>query len=159
MAAVSSNPAPVQGCRVELLGVMRYLALASPAYINRHLAGKPLDEALERAPVLVFNGKDALQARFLAQCSARTLEPPTHYIPSVHGFLEAAQRGIGWGMIPAILARKALAEGSVAEIAPGKYLDVPLYWHCWRLDSPVLKALTEAVRLAAADTLDRAVTD
>lgn len=154
MAAVSSNPAPVQGCRVEQLGVMRYLALASPDYAARHLAGRTLDEALERAPMLVFNGKDALQARFLAQCSARPLDPPAHFIPSVHGFLEAARRGVGWGMIPAILAREALVDGSVVEIAPGRYLDVPLYWHCWRLDSPVLKALSEAVRRAAAITLD-----
>ena len=93
MAAVSSSPVPVQGCRVELLGVMRYLALASPDYVVRHLAAKPVDEALAGAPVLVFNGKDALQARFLSLCSDHPLEPPVHFIPSVHGFIEAARRG------------------------------------------------------------------
>lgn len=155
MAAVSSSPVPVQGCRVELLGVMRYLAVASPDYVARHLDGRPRDDALGRAPMLVFNGKDALQARFLAQCSERSLDPPAHFIPSVHGFLEAARRGVGWGMIPAILAREALESGTLTEIVPGTRLDVPLYWHCWRLDSPVLKALSAAVRKAAADTLDQ----
>lgn len=157
MAAVSSNPAPVQGCRVELLGVMRYLAVASPSYMERHLSGKPLDEALGSAPMLVFNGKDALQARFLALCSERPLDPPAHFIPSVHGFLEGARRGVGWGMIPSILAREALENGTLVEIVPGRSLDVPLYWHCWRLDSPVLKALSDAVRRAAGDMLDGGV--
>lgn len=154
MAAVSSSPTPVQGCRVELLGMMRYRALASPDYVARHIAGRSLEDALEAAPMLVFNGKDALQARFLALCSARSLDPPAHFIPSVHGFLEAARRGVGWGMMPAILASEALKNGTLVEVAPGRHLDVPLYWHCWRLESPVLKALSEAVRRAAADTLD-----
>lgn len=154
MAAVSSSATPVQGCRVELLGVMRYRALASPDYVARHIAGRSLEDALEGAPMLVFNGKDALQARFLALCSARSLDPPANFIPSVHGFLEAARRGVGWGMMPAILAREALKNGTLVEVAPGRHLDVPLYWHCWRLESPVLKALSEAVRRAAAETLD-----
>lgn len=153
MAAVSSSPAPVQGCRVEALGVMRYLALASPEYVQRYLAGRPLDAALAAAPMLVFNAKDALQARFLALCAGTAAEPPTHFLPSVHGFLEAARRGIGWGMVPALLARDALAEGRVVEIVPGGCLDVPLYWHCWRLDSPILKTLTQTVRRAAAAAL------
>ena len=159
MAAVSSSAAPVQGCRVESLGVMRYRALASPAYVARHIAGRPLEDALEVAPMLVFNGKDALQARFLAMCSTRLLEPPVHFIPSVHGFLEAERRGIGWGMIPEILAREALGNGTLVEVVPGRHLDVPLYWHCWRLESPVLKALSDAVRRAAADTLDPETAD
>jgi LysR family transcriptional regulator, chromosome initiation inhibitor len=29
------------------------------------------------------------------------------------------------------------------------HLDVPLYWQCWKLDSPMVKAITDAVRAAA----------
>ena len=76
-----------------------------------------------------------------------------HFIPSVHGFIEAARRGLGWGMMPAILSREALKTGALVEIAPGRHLDVPLYWHCWRLESPVLDALSNAVRRAAASAL------
>ena len=101
----------------------------------------------------MFNAKDALQARFLALCAGTAAEHPAHFLPSVHGFLEAARRGIGWGMVPAILARDALDAGSVVEIVPGRVRDVPLYWHCWRLDAPILKTLTQAVRRAAAGTL------
>ena len=31
------------------------------------------------------------------------------------------------------------------------HLDVPLYWQCWKLDSPMVGGITEAVRHAAAD--------
>ena len=155
MAAVSSSDASVQGCNRELLGVMRYVAVASPEYVSRYLVSRPFDEAIARAPMLVFNTKDALQARFLALCSGNSMDPPAHYLPSVRGFLDAAIRGIGWGMIPAILARSSLEQGNVVEICPGQWLDVPLYWHCWRLDSPVLKALADAVRRAATSALDR----
>lgn len=154
MAAVSSSDASVQGCSRECLGVMRYVAVASPGYVARHLAAHPFDEAIAKAPMLVFNTKDALQTRFLAQCTGKPMEPPAHYLPSVRGFLEAAVRGIGWGMIPAILARRSLERGDVVEIRPGQWLDVPLYWHCWRLESPLLKALTQVVRRAAAGALD-----
>ena len=38
MAAVTSDPHPVQGCRSERLGVMRYLAVCSPGFRDRWLA-------------------------------------------------------------------------------------------------------------------------
>ena len=89
-----------------LLEEGRVRAIGVSNYVVRHLAAKPVDEALVSAPVLVFNGKDALQARFLSLCSDYPLEPPVHFIPSVHGFIEAARRGLGWGMVPAIQCRR-----------------------------------------------------
>jgi LysR family transcriptional regulator (chromosome initiation inhibitor) len=41
------------------------------------------------------------------------------------------------------------------ELAPGRYLDVPLFWQRWRLDSPALDAVTSAVHEAAATALRR----
>jgi LysR family transcriptional regulator (chromosome initiation inhibitor) len=53
-------------------------------------------------------------------------------------------------MYPERLARPELMNGEFVRIAD-VHLDVPLYWQCWKLDSVRIKALTDAVRSAAAD--------
>ena len=153
MAAVSASPTPAQGCTVEPLGVMRYLAVASPKFLKRHFPQGVNADSLSQAPMLVFNRKDGLQQRFVAQFTDETVQAPTHYLPSTHGFVDVAKRGLGWGMMPEHFVREGLRAGDLQEIAPGHPLDVPLYWHRWRLDSPALKALSEAVRRAAAAAL------
>lgn len=149
LAAVSAEPAPVQGCSVQPLGRMRYLAVASPDFMRRHFPSGPTDEALARAPCNVFNQKDQLQARFLRQLSKRRLAPPQHRVPSTHGFIHTALHGLGWGMNPEALVAPLLASGELVELVPGQVLDVPLYWQHWRLEAEVLRALTGAVAAAA----------
>jgi LysR family transcriptional regulator (chromosome initiation inhibitor) len=155
MAAVTAEAQPVQGCRVERLGSMRYLAVCSPDYRRRFLPDGPTAEALSAAPILVFNRKDTLQARFAHRLTGRRLDPPVTYLPSSQGFVEAARLGLGWGMVPEEMVRAGLDSGGLLALAPGHRLDVPLYWQRWRLDSPVLAALTEAVRTTAAAALSK----
>lgn len=153
MAAVSASPLPIQGCCVEALGSMRYLAVASPDYVARHFPAGVDAARLRRAPMLRFNLKDGLQERFVARFGAESLPAPTHFVPSVLGFSDFAQRGLGWGMVPEQLAKEALAAGRLVEIAPGEHLDTPLFWHRWRLGSPALAVLTAAVRRVAERAL------
>lgn len=153
LAAVSAEPTPVQGCRVSPLGRMRYLAVASPGYLRRHFPRGLTEEALAAAPCCVFNQKDQLQARFLRQLSRRRLAPPQHRVPSTHGFVHAALHGLGWGMNPEMLVAPLLARGDLVELAPGRSLDVPLYWQHWSLEADVLRALGEAVGAAARRAL------
>jgi len=56
-------------------------------------------------------------------------------------------------MIPEQAAREDFAAGRGVDLAPGRHLDVPLYWQYWRMESTVLKALTTAVKAAAAGIL------
>jgi LysR family transcriptional regulator, chromosome initiation inhibitor len=149
LAAVTGDPHAVQACRAERLGAMRYVAVASPAFVARYFSGGISDAALAAAPCNVFNRKDALQAQFLRKLTRRRLHPPTHYIPSTHGFIHAALHGLGWGMNPQALVTPLLQSGQLVELAPGVVLDVPLYWQHWKLDSDVMLALTAAVRAAA----------
>jgi LysR family transcriptional regulator, chromosome initiation inhibitor len=153
MAAVSASPDAVAGCLVEPLGVMRYLAVASPEFLQRHFAQGATAESFRQAPTLVFNRKDGLQQRFVACFTDEAVQAPSHYLPSTHGFVDAARRGLGWGMMPEHFVREGMRLGELCEIAPGHPLDVPLYWHRWRLDSPALKALSETVIRTAADAL------
>lgn len=153
MAAISASAIAIQGCSVEPLGTMRYLAMAAPAFVSRHFSAAVDAQSLATAPMLVFNQKDGLQQAFISQFSAQPLQPPTHFIPSTHGFVEVAKLGVAWGMMPEDLVRAARDSGALVEIAPGHHLDVPLYWHRWRLASPALDAVTQAVRTTAQASL------
>jgi LysR family transcriptional regulator, chromosome initiation inhibitor len=144
MAAVTAQHVPVQGCRVEKLGAMRYLAVAAPELGFEDFA---------TAPVVLLNRKDALQHRFLATVTRRKIDPPVHYVPAAAAFVEAVRLGLGWALIPEQIARADIAAGRVADLTPGRHLDVPLYWQYWRMESAVLSALTTAVRTAARAVL------
>lgn len=166
MAAVTSSSEAVQGCSVRPLGRMRYRPAASPEFVRRHLAGGPLPRVLPvllpDAPVVVFDRKDDLQDRFLRMLASehaagRAVEHPPgrirHHVPSSEAFVEAVVSGLGWGMIPDEQAAGPLAAGDLVILAEGRYVDVPLYWQQWKLDSPALAAVAEAVAAAAARTL------
>ena len=153
MAAVTTDAVPVQGCTAVRLGAMRYVAVASPAFMAQHFAGGLSPAALAQAPCTVFNRKDALQTRFLRRLTRQAVQPPQHHVPSTHGFIHAALHGLGWGMNPQVLVAPLLARGELVELAPGMPLDVPLVWQHWRLDSDVMHLLTRSVRAAAATML------
>jgi LysR family transcriptional regulator, chromosome initiation inhibitor len=153
MAAVTAERVPVQGCRVERLGTMRYLAAAAHAVHETFFAGAAPDAAFAAAPMIRFNRKDALQHRFARALTGREIEPPTHFVPASWSFVEAIRLGLGWGLVPEGIARADIAAGRLVDVAPGHHMDVPLYWQYWRLESDVLAGLTAAVRAAAAGTL------
>jgi LysR family transcriptional regulator (chromosome initiation inhibitor) len=149
MGAVTTERTPVSGCRVQSLGVMRYVPVASGAYAQRYLSNGFTADAAGRAPSLAWNREDALQDRLLRKVFRRVLARPVHYVPTAEGFAAAVRAGLGWGMFPQQLVSDELAAGSLIRIAD-VHLDVPLFWQCWKLDSPMVQAITEEVRFAAA---------
>ncbi|MEU6073068.1 LysR family transcriptional regulator ArgP [Micromonospora sp. NPDC047074] len=153
MAAVTAQREAVQGCRVERLGAMRYVALAQPGFAARHFPDGLTEPALAAAPMLAFDRKDRLQHRFVRTVTRRRLDPPVHYVPSFEGFNEAVRLGLGWGMVPERLARADVAAGRCVDVGAGRHLDRPLYWQHWRMESTTLDALTVAVRAVAAAEL------
>ena len=155
MAAVTADPQPVQGCKVLPLGTLRYRALASPAFMQRYFSQGVTAAALATAPMLVFNRKDALQARFVGRITRRKLTPPVHWLPEAHAFVMATRAGLGWGMTPDPMVQHDLEAGTLVELIPGKPVDVPLYWQSWRLNVQALHHMTEAVQRAAGLTLLR----
>ena len=144
------------GCDSHPLGVLRYVATASPDFMHRHFPAGVDAASLSRAPCLTFNAKDGLQAAWLRRAvgeGASVPTPPTHWLPSSQAFVDAALAGIGWGMNPLMLAAPHLAAGLVVALLPGTELDVPLVWQRSRLASATLADLTRAVRRAADDHL------
>jgi LysR family transcriptional regulator (chromosome initiation inhibitor) len=153
LAAVTSLAAPVQGCRSRRLGALRYVATASPGFVARWF-GDGVDAAsLARAPSLLFDRKDGLQAQWVRRLLRRDVALPAHGLPSTHAFVEAALGGVGWGMNPLALVEGHLAAGRLVELVPGRGLDVPLYWQAVRLPVAALDRLGAAVHGAAARAL------
>ncbi|MFC5581944.1 LysR family transcriptional regulator ArgP [Rhodanobacter terrae] len=149
LGAVTAVARPVQGCSAQKLGVMRYLPVASPAFVGRHFARGVDAASLGRAPMLVFNRKDALQWRFIHSVTRARLAPPMHYLPSSTAFVEGAALGMGWAMAPESMLEQPFAEGTLQAIAPGRWLDVPLYWQHWSIRSATLSTVTAVLLLAA----------
>ncbi|MGH3759232.1 LysR family transcriptional regulator ArgP [Actinophytocola sp.] len=155
MAAVTSSPEAVQGCSVRPLGLMRYLPVASPSFVSRWLADRPLRQAVGRVPVVLFDRRDDVQDEFARRIArGRDAGPLRHYVPSSEAFADAVTAGMGWGMLPTAQAEPRLRAGSLVRLDPDRAVDVPLYWQQWKLDSPSLAATAEAVAAAAAGTLD-----
>jgi LysR family transcriptional regulator (chromosome initiation inhibitor) len=150
MGAVTTERTPVPGCRVQPLGVMRYVPVASPGYVKRYLPDGFTAHAVAVAPSLAWNRDDSLQDMLVRKVFRRDVSRPQHFVPTAEGFGAAVRAGLGWGMFPDSLAAPRVADGSYVRIAE-THLDVPLYWQCWKLDSPMIRAITDAARSAASD--------
>lgn len=153
LAAVTATAGPGAGCNSRPLGAMRYLAAASPAFVQRYFADGVGAASLAKAPSLVFNTKDELQARWTRRLCHRDVELPRHSLPSSQAFVTATVAAMGWGMHPQALIAAHLHDGSLVELVPGTPLDVPLYWHSARAASGVLDGLSRAVLQAAGAAL------
>lgn len=153
LAAVTATARPSPGCNSRPLGAMRYLAAASPAFVQRHFPDGVRAGSLAKAPSLVFNTKDELQARWVRRLCHRHVELPRHTLPSPQAFVTAAAAGMGWGLHPQALIASHLEDGSLVELVPDTALDVPLYWQHARAASGVLDRLSQAILAAARATL------
>ena len=56
-------------------------------------------------------------------------------------------------MLPEQQFGKRVEDGRLIDLAPGKYIDVALYWHAWRVQSPRMEKFSAAVIEAARSAL------
>lgn len=150
MGAVTTERTPVAGCRVLPLGTMRYLPVASVGFAQQNLPEGFTAEAVGRTPSLAWNRDDALQDMLVRKVFRRAIARPVHYVPTAEGFAAGVRAGLGWGMFPEQLIDAELQAGSVIRISEVR-LDIPLYWQCWKLDSPMVQNVTDSVRSAASE--------
>ncbi|MCB1365046.1 MAG: LysR family transcriptional regulator ArgP, partial [Rhodobacteraceae bacterium] len=154
-AAICAGGRPVTGCDATDLGAQRYVATASPGFVARWFPDGVTPEALAHAPCLTYNAKDGLQRAWIAQRFGLRIAPPAHYLPSAQAFVEAARRGMGWGMNPLALVRGHIRNGRLVALAQHAPLDVALTWQVSRIMAPALEPVTRAVRAAARKHLAR----
>ena len=144
MGAVTSRGAPVAGCRVAMLGAMRYEAVATPAYVDRWLGARERAAALAEAPLVDFDRRDDLQSVWLGAHGVDATRPPRHYVPASSDFAAAVRRGLGWAMLPRFQSQDALERGELVPLG-GPPVDVVLHWQQWNLRSPLLDAIADEI--------------
>lgn len=143
LGAVTSRATPVAGCHASALGMLRYRAVAAPGYAARWFSDGVTADALAVAPVVDFDRRDELQTRWL-RAHAAAVSPPRHFVPASADFADAVRLGLGWAMLPLLQADAGLRSGALVALG-GDDIDVPLHWQQWNLDSPMLRAVADAV--------------
>lgn len=147
--AITSQSRALTGCRVTPLGIMRYLPVAAPGLIARH--GGADDPCWQTLPTLRYNAKDDLQLDFLRRegFPLPTVQPQ---VPGSEAFAAAVNAGLGWGLLPLAQLDDGLERGRLLRL-PGQPVDVPLFWHAWKIESSRIARVEESVLRAAASLL------
>lgn len=154
VACISGENEPMRGCTVSALGLMRYRLVAAPAFAQRWFPDGINREAARHAPVMVFDRKDTLQTNFLLQhFGLPEGSYPFHYVPASDPYVQAIRLGLGYGMLPLEQCAAMLDSGALIDLTPKLYVDVPLYWHAWRLQPPRLERMGAALMKAARAVL------
>ena len=152
---VTTLASAMRGCVAEPLGLMRYRCMAAPALIAQWTtpAGLVQPHRLLASPAVIFNRKDALQDAFLAQhLNLKNALYPRHFVPAVDAFELALALGMGWGMVHDLLLQSNAAHQvrkTLAEVLPGRTVDVALYWQHWAQEPLLAQRLTQAVKASA----------
>ena len=151
MAAITAERNPVQGCSITKLGAMPYYAVCTPEF-QHDWFGEGMDRSnVGGAPLVQYDRNDRMQYSFIRRITSTKVHPPTHYVPTSIGYNDAVALGFGWGLIP---------ESALASYAPSQLVKLsdeplllPLYWQQWKLSSPSLDAVAQAIIEAGHDAL------
>jgi LysR family transcriptional regulator (chromosome initiation inhibitor) len=161
LGAVSASRQAAPGCVSRPLGVMRYLPVAAPRWLERHglKPGRPgLAARLEELPIVDYDGDDTLQRDFLADWVGHPVTPSGHRVADSPGFVGAIEIGLGWGLVSEDQGRKALEAGRLVRLSATRTRDVGLYWHQWDLTTSHLEDFGRHVTNFARARLRRSPT-
>jgi len=139
LGCVSTVAQALRGCGVQPLGVMRYVAVASPAFMAAQLPDGLTAANFASTPFVVFNRKDDAQVQWVSKAfGLRAPRLMERHVPSSEAYARAVQAGWGVGVAPELLVRSQIATGELLALRPELSVDVTLYWHQWKLVSESL---------------------
>ena len=158
LGCVSTVSQALRGCRVQPLGVMRYVAVASPAFMAAQLPDGLNAANFASTPFVVFNRKDDAQVQWVSKAfGLRAPRLVERYVPSSEAYARAVQAGWGVGVASELLVRSQIATGELVALRPDLSVDVTLYWHQWKLVSETLSAPHGAQRGTLLDLIGQAL--
>jgi LysR family transcriptional regulator, chromosome initiation inhibitor len=154
LGCVTTLKQALRGCKVVPLGAMQYVAVAQAQFAQERFPKGLGPHNFREVPFVAFNRKDDMQSEFVGKAfGLKRVALNQLFVPSSEGQVRAVLAGWGVSIVPELLARGLLEQGSLVNIAPAHVLPIQLYWHCWNLESEVLDALTAALTQAASAAL------
>lgn len=143
IGCISTQEHPMQGCRMEYLGRMKYRMMAAPEFASQWFPNGLNIEDVHRAPAVIYDRQDELHYKLLLQAIEEVpASLPTNYVPSVEKFAEFIILGLGYGMIPDEQSAPLVSTGQMVDLSPECHVPAELYWHCWNIKSDLLEKLT-----------------
>lgn len=143
---ISSEKAPVQGCRVTTIGTMNYRLAATKDFIQRYFPEGVDEKSVQLAPAVIFNRKDDLHDTFLKKHFNRPIRQiPVNYVPSSETFVRMVLAGLAYGMIPDLQGMEYIRSGRLLDMVPSCHVSVTLYWHRWNLSSKLLDDFSRSI--------------
>lgn len=154
LGCVTTLKQALRGCKVQSLGAMQYVVVASADYAAAHCPQGLTPHNFRSIPFVAFNRKDDLPTEFVSRAlNLRRVSLSQRFVPSSEGQVRAVLAGWGASIVPELLVQGLLESGQLVNLAPDIRLPVNLYWHCWNLDSEVIDRLTQALSGAATRLL------
>jgi LysR family transcriptional regulator, chromosome initiation inhibitor len=155
LGCVSTVSQALRGCAVQPLGLMRYVAVASPAFLSEQLPAGLNTANFAQTPFVVFNRKDDTQVQWVSKAfGLRAPRLRECYVPSSEAYVRAVGMGWGVGVAPELQLRPLIASGELVVLRPEVSVDVTLYWHQWKLGSELVAAPS---RVALLDQIGQAL--
>ncbi|MDG5467014.1 LysR family transcriptional regulator ArgP [Deltaproteobacteria bacterium IMCC39524] len=144
VGCISDLASPMQGCKVDFLGAMKYRLLARPEFIAKWFPEGLTASAAENAPAVMFTRKDMLHYKILQRVLGEAIKVKAiHYVPSNDQFMKMISSGYAYGMVPDWQSKVLRSKGEVVEVHGRAHDSVKHYWHCWNIDSMPLKTLSK----------------
>lgn len=145
LGCIGSKKLSIQGCCSTFLGNMKYRPVAAPDF-NKNFFKKGFNkETIKTSPCVLFNKKDGLQAEFFKKAfQTQIIDFPRSYIPSSEKFFDFILKGHAYGMVPDLQSQSYLKTKKLIALS-NFYIEVPLYWSRWTLNSKIIKTITDSI--------------
>lgn len=156
LGCVSDRSEPFQGCRVAYLGKQQYRLYCTPEYRAKWFNQGVTLDTLEKAPMLIFNRRDRMHEEHIQTVfGGMPRDFSGFYLPDSEQFAPIVATGRVCGMIPYQQACEYVERGELINLLPGHVYTVRLHWHCWNLDSAVLRSFSQALTAGARQELSK----
>ena len=143
---LSHDGTTTHGSQCLHLGMIRYQCVCTPAYRESHFADGVTPSSLPHAHAVVLHGQQARHADYLQTLAAYQGSFPFSSMPTPDTMFDFIQAGLGYGLIPQEFLDHVAANAELVTL--GAPLHLPLYWHHWRAEPAIARALGEALLAA-----------